>query len=68
MLINISRFVRVQEQLGEVINRHLKRVKDDIRLYSKLSIDEALKNSSIRELKRVYESEYSERWPGNNTH
>lgn len=60
MLVNISRFVRVQEQLGEVINRHLKRVKDDIRLYSKLSVDEALKNSSIRELKRVYEREYSD--------
>lgn len=60
MLVNVSRFVRVQEQLGEIINRHLKRVKDDIRLYSKLSINEALKNASIRELKRVYESEYKD--------
>lgn len=59
MLINISRFVNVQRQLGEVVNRHLKRVKDDIRLYSKLSVNEALKNVSIRDLKRVYEEEYS---------
>lgn len=59
MLINLSRFVSVQRQLGEVVNRHLKRVKDDIRVCSKLSVSEALKNSSIRNLKRVYEKEYS---------
>lgn len=58
MLINISRFVNVQRQIGEVVNRHLKTVKDDVRLYSKLSVLEALKNSSIRNLKRVYEKEY----------
>lgn len=60
MLINISRFVAVQRQLGEIVNRHLKRVKDDIRLYSKLSTQEALKNSSIRDLKRVYEEQYGD--------
>lgn len=60
MLINISRFVNVQRQIGEVVNRHLKTVKDDIRLYSKLSTAEALKNSSIRNLKRVYEEQYSD--------
>lgn len=59
MLINISRFVRIQQQLGEVVNNHLKTVKDDIRLYSKLPVEQALKNSSIKELKRVYENEYS---------
>ncbi len=59
MLINISRFVNVQKQLGEVVNRHLKTVKDDVRLYSKLPVLEAIKNSSIRNLKRVYEEEYS---------
>lgn len=59
MLINVSRFVNVQRQLGEIVNRHLKRVKDDIRLYSKLTVSEALKNNSIRELKRVYEEQYS---------
>lgn len=59
MLINVSRFVNVQRQLGEIVNRHLKRVKDDIRVCSKLSVAEALKNSSIRNLKRVYEEEYS---------
>lgn len=58
MLINVSRFVNVQRQLGEIVNRHLKRVKDDIRIFSKLSEFEALKNSSIRNLKRVYEEEY----------
>lgn len=60
MLINISRFVNVQRQLGEVVNRHLKTVKDDIRLYSKLPVSEALRNNSIRTLKRVYEKEYSD--------
>lgn len=60
MLINISRFVSVQRQLGEVVNRHLKIVKDDVRLYSKLPSDEALKNNSIRNLKRVYEKEYGQ--------
>ena len=60
MLINVSRFVNVQRQLGEIVNRHLKKVKDDIRLYSKLSPSEAIKNSSIRDLKRVYEEQYGE--------
>lgn len=58
MLINVSRFVNVQRQLGEIVNRHLKKVKDDVRLYSKLSVQEALKNPSIRELKNTYEKQY----------
>ena len=31
MLVNISRFVNIQHQLGDVINRHLKHTKDEVR-------------------------------------
>lgn len=60
MLINISRFVNVQRQLGEMVNRHLKIVKENIRVNSKLPVNIAIKNNTIRKLKEVYETEYKD--------
>ena len=60
MLVNISRFVNVQNQLGFLVNQHLKSTQDAVRLYSQLTSNEALQNSRIlRDLKEVYEKEFS---------
>lgn len=59
MLVNISRFVNVQRQLGDAINRHLKHTKDEVRCYCKLASNEALKSATIRELKKVYDEQFS---------
>ncbi len=59
MLINVSRFTNVQEQLGVIVNNYLKNVQASVRLYSKLDMNEALKDKTMNSLRITYEKNYS---------
>lgn len=51
MLINVSRFTKVQEQIAKLIVEWLYEVQRDVRSYCKLSEQEACKNEVIRKLR-----------------
>ena len=46
MIINVSRFTRVQEQIGELVNEYLKGIQDSTRLFGKLEEKEALRDET----------------------
>lgn len=58
MLVNVSRFTAVQEQVSELVNEYLKNMQGACRVYSKLAPEVALKNEYIAQLKKVYETIY----------
>ncbi len=58
MLVNVSRFTSVQEQVASLINEYLKDVQASCRNYAALEVDKALIDFNIKELKRVYEKIY----------
>ncbi len=58
MLINVSRFTAVQEQVADLVNEYLKNIQSACRLFGKLPEDKALKNEYFIRLKRVYETIY----------
>ncbi|MFM1990354.1 MAG: hypothetical protein RJA99_3311 [Pseudomonadota bacterium] len=60
MLVNVSHFTGVQEQVRDLISHELRQIQEAVRNYSRLSVDEALLNHTIAELNRVFDSEYSE--------
>ena len=56
MLIHVSRFVNVQEQVYHLVNEWISDVRRDLRNYAKLPADEAERDSEhIAELHRVFE-------------
>lgn len=66
MLINISRFTDVQDQVSVLVNEYLKDMQMACKNYCNLSVEMALNNSYIAQLKNVYERIYSDieySWP-----
>jgi hypothetical protein len=59
MLVNVSRFTDVQEDVAEKIDDMLRRIQQDIRNYSQLPAKEANLNSTISMLEKVWKEEYS---------
>jgi hypothetical protein len=59
MLVNVSRFTDVQENVAEIIDVRLRKLQQDIRNYSQLSLQESHANASIASLYKVWEEEYS---------
>lgn len=59
MLVNVSRFTSVQEQVSDLVNEYLKNAQSACRLYSLLGPEIATKNEYIARLKNVYETVYS---------
>ncbi|MDF9832410.1 hypothetical protein M2103_000620 [Ereboglobus sp. PH5-5] len=60
MMVNVSRFTDVQEQLKGAVSEFLKTRQHAIKLYTGLTEIEALSSSSmLREIKSVWETEYS---------
>lgn len=55
MLVNVSQFVAVQGQLYDFILEYLRKMKSKIQSYSKLGYEEAIKNSSIADLKSTWD-------------
>lgn len=60
MLINVSRFTAVQEQVSELVNEYLKNIQNACRLYCKLSAAIALQDEFIMRLKKTFEKIYSD--------
>jgi hypothetical protein len=66
MLVNVSRFTSVQDQVATLVHETLSAVQQDIRNYSQLPETQALKNSSLGRARDVWDREYSETefdWP-----
>nr|WP_255699025.1 Z1 domain-containing protein [Luteimonas sp. Y-2-2-4F] len=66
MLVNVSRFTRVQGQVAELIGVHLQLLKDAIQNRHALSVQSALHDPCMRELHRVWREHYAhlpEQWP-----
>ena len=59
MLINISRFTSVQEQVTALINEYLKSMQSSCRIYAALDEEKALKDIYIRKLKSTFDDIYS---------
>lgn len=55
MLINVSHFTFIQDQVRDIIDFSLRSIQEDIRAYSSLSITEALNNNTINNLHSIYE-------------
>lgn len=58
MLINVSRFTNVQNELYEIVNSFVKEIQYSVSLYGKLSFDEAKKNNHISMLQSVFNKFY----------
>ncbi len=59
MLINVSRFTAVQEEVSGLVNEYLKNIQSACKLYCKLSTDKALQDTYIMRLKETFETTYS---------
>src|SRR5699024_2323725 len=59
MLMNMSRFINLHTQIKEVVTEYLDKVKRDVRLNSKLPIQEALRVETILSLKESFERHYT---------
>ncbi|WP_439849743.1 Z1 domain-containing protein [Pseudomonas syringae] len=59
MLVNVSHFTHVQNQVRDILDHEVRVVQSDIRNYSSLSVDEALRNNSIKKLYACYNKFYS---------
>lgn len=54
MLVNVSRFTAVQDQIAALISSEVSRIQQDIRNYSQLAPKTALRNSTISDLKETW--------------
>lgn len=59
MMINISRFIAIQEKIHVIADNYVKEIQDAINVFSKLEEERALKNEYIKNLYEVYLKEYS---------
>lgn len=59
MLVNISRFTLVQEQVSGLINNYLKNMQNACKLYCRMDAATALQDPFIAKLKNTYEKVYS---------
>jgi hypothetical protein len=60
MLVNVSHFTEVQNQVRELIDDLLRQMQEDVRNYASLSEAEALRNRTIKLLHEVFVAEYSD--------
>ncbi len=58
MLVNISRFVKVQKQFGNIILDYVEDIKKSVRLYSKLDLNDSLKDENVKFLYETFNSSY----------
>lgn len=58
MLVNVSRFTGVQDQVATLLHTWLAQVQQDVRNYSQLSPAEALKNPTLSALRSTWDSEF----------
>ena len=63
MMVNASRFNKIQEQLNNLVSEHMVAIKQAVSNFSSLSESEALKNSVLKDLYDVWNSDFSTRTP-----
>lgn len=59
MLINVSRFTAVQEQVSDLVNDYLKNLQSACRVHGKQPESKALRDEHIGRLKKVYDTVYN---------
>ena len=60
MLVNVSHFTNVQEQVVGLLHTWLSQMQQDVRNYSQLKGKEALRNGSLSDLKNSWDIEFSD--------
>jgi hypothetical protein len=66
MLVNVSRFTAVQDQVAALLDTELRDIQRDVRNFSHLEPDDALRVPSIRRLSETWEREFDDAefdWP-----
>jgi len=63
MLVNVSRFTNVQDQVAELLDQELRQVQQDVRNYSRLPSEEAMRNRNIALLRQTWEREFQDTGP-----
>ena len=59
MLVNVSHFTDVQGQIKDQIDGLVRQMQEDVRNYSSLAPEVALRNKTIRELRDLFDDEYA---------
>lgn len=59
MLINVSRFTNMHEQVKSVVGEYVELIKKEVRLYGKLPLERAIQYPLINDLKNSFEENYS---------
>lgn len=60
MLVNVSRFTNVQDQVAALIDDHLREIQREVRNYSFLPAEEACLNKIISDFKNLWERDYDD--------
>jgi hypothetical protein len=58
MLVNVSHYTNVQEQVVDILHTWLTQVQQDVRNYSQLDSRNALRNQNLADLKKAWELEF----------
>ena len=58
MLVNVSHYTNVQEQVVDILHTWLTQVQQDVCNYSQLDCSEALSNQSLADLKTTWDIEF----------
>lgn len=58
MLVNVSRFTNVQNQVAVILDDALRQIQKDIQNYSQLPPEKALQNGSLTALRKTWEREF----------
>lgn len=61
MLVNVSRFTAVQDRVEKLVHAELGKMQQDIRNYSQLPAEQALRNSTVAALHKTWDEEFSDR-------
>jgi len=59
MLVNVSRFTAVQNNVADEMDVELERTKEQVRLYGKLPLAQASKSPAIAKLQKLFDGEFA---------
>jgi hypothetical protein len=63
MLVNVSRFTNVQDQVAELLDLELRQIQQDVRNYSRLPVEDAIRNRNLFLLRETWEGEFRDSGP-----
>lgn len=59
MLVNVSHFTLIQNQVREILDHEVRLMQGDIRNYSSLDFDEAIRNRTIKSLYNAFQQDFA---------